>query len=788
MAINIYLPKILKEEMFDLLTRRYDASYDEIKQDDRHQKFLIYRDSINLIQNYDEWLLRIKQDVRSAEIIFKKLNEIQRNQFLGEIRTLQYSSDLLPDWQGVEIFACTKFMQYMLASEVDGKWGGQKNVVALFNETFELNKFCTNSAMSQESVLDEDLAKRYCEISEILKAKIKTDEEVKETFSFSDEEEDYFQYFNRTLEQCGQVYVMCLDIKLYVPLQESSNSYDNVFKVLKDKINSVHCLLGQIENLQSYLLRLEPMQEIGINLHCVLMINCKVSNFSEDGVIAQLDKKLKSMLGFSSVNCDIKNWGNILRKYRDPKAVGLIKKNNETSRYSCWYWVYSYFFSVDQVIGLNLETAETTHIVKILKTDSLSFSKNTSQKILEPLVKEQISFGKMQDSLKIKSIIDPKHLPQIAQGYLAKVALMDLPNFLSAISHNDRKTYKSLFYSIELFCETLKTVTPKLFNFVGIASISKKHRSPKFYSDNLTRLGLIWFDLLVQLNSEINLRHYLISHDLESDNTNIFCGLFQSYKEQILMIHEKPITAETIQEYENILTFLKSNLSGYRYKSHIKYLDKTFEKLRDYSGFLLEEDVLVHRVYIQFSSMGMGELSKKERSAILTEFLRVGRSTQPLRWLRGYILRWDEKPFKVGKHKTLYADLTLVFNYDPKLQQLNIQEELTNFLERFVQKYYQKDYDCYSSLDRVDVSAGKITHTIEHRQIFDGIRELSASSLKIETTDKLTRKAFTESYLPYICYKSLFSSLSEWSIKEKRLTTGQKPKSKHRTVMKKKDE
>lgn len=206
--------------------------------------------------------------------------------------------------------------------------------------------------------------------------------------------------------------------------------------------------------------------------------------------------------------------------------------------------------------------------------------------------------------------------------------------------------------------------------------------------------------------------------------------------------------------------------------------------MSNYADFLLEEDVLVHRVHTQFYGMDMDALSKKEQSAILTEFLRVGRSTQPLRWLKGYILRWDEKAFEIGKNKTLYADLTLVFNYNSKLQELNIQEELTNFLERFVQKYYQKDCDRDSSLDSVDVSAGKITHAIEHRQIFDGIRELSATSLKIETTDKLTRKAFTESYLPYICYKSLFSSLSERNINEKRFTTGQKPKSKYRAVMK----
>jgi len=782
MAINIYLPKILKEEMFDLLTRRYNASYDEIRQEDRHQKILIYRDSINLIQNYDEWLLRIKQDVRSAEIVYEKMNLIEKEKFLEGISTLQYTSELLPNWQGLEIPTCRKFMKYMLESEFGSSRDNPKNSVMLFNGTFKLNKFCTDNSKDFYCFPKEDLARTYIQISEIIKTKVKADATVGDTFNLSDEEESYFQYFNCTLDQFGQLYVMCLDIKLYATLHDASMSYDTLFKVLKDKISTVRQLIGQIENLQSCLLRLEPMQELGINLHCVLMFNCKGSNFSEDGIIAQLDKKLKSIPGFSSANYDIGNWGKILRKYHDTKVGGLIKKNNEESRYSCWYWIYSYFFTVNQVIGLNLEEGKSTYEIKPLSSHSL-LPPNTLQKTLGPVEKEPISFAEMQVSTKTKKILDPKHLTEATQEYLEKVKLMDLPLAVFPISHNDRMTYDSLLYSIEFLCETLKTVSPKLFNFIDIASLSNKNHSLKFYRDNLTRLGRIWFALLEKIKINNN-SFVLLTSDYISENMNAFSSLIQNYEQLIFGIYEQPIIAKTIREQEDFLKFFKSILSEDFYKKRLKSLDKTFNKLSNYADFLLEEDVLVHRVHTQFYGMDMDALSKKEQSAILTEFLRVGRSTQPLRWLKGYILRWDEKAFEIGKNKTLYADLTLVFNYNSKLQELNIQEELTNFLERFVQKYYQKDCDRDSSLDSVDVSAGKITHAIEHRQIFDGIRELSATSLKIETTDKLTRKAFTESYLPYICYKSLFSSLSERNINEKRFTTGQKPKSKYRAVMK----
>ena len=117
-------------------------------------------------------------------------------------------------------------------------------------------------------------------------------------------------------------------------------------KVLKDKIDAIRQLIDQTENLQSYLLKLEPMQKAGLNLHCILMFNCKHSNFSEDGIIAQLHKKIKNEAGLSAESYTLENWNNHLRDYHHKNAVGLIKKGkgNEHSLYYCWYWVYSYFF------------------------------------------------------------------------------------------------------------------------------------------------------------------------------------------------------------------------------------------------------------------------------------------------------------------------------------------------------------------------------------------------------------------------------------------------------------
>ena len=367
---------------------------------------------------------------------------------------------------------------------------------------------------------------------------------------------------------------------------------------------------------------------------------------------------------------------------------------------------------------------------------------------------------------------------------------MDLPCVLFPVSHKDKIPRSSLLYLMELFCETLKTVPAKLFNTVITPATSDKNRSPKFYNDSLTRLGRIWFGLFKHLKS-VNYPFAQIEMlGFESQNVIDFSRFFFDRKQELLNLNDQPISSETIQKYEEILRSFKASLNVSIYNKQLKELDKSFEKLSKYGDYLLEQDVLVHRLHLKFDRMHGGNFSKKEQSAILTEFLRVGRSTQPLRWLRGYILRWDEKGFEVGQDKTLYADLTLIFNYDSELQSIDIYQSLDSFLKRFIDQRNEKyrNSENLSHSGSLAFIKAEFAYLLEHHAILDGVIELSSRPLKIETTDKVTREAFKDKYLPYICYKSLFHPIQGWVPKEKRLTPGQKPKSKHVLVKKNDDE
>ncbi|OTG84467.1 hypothetical protein B9T33_01375 [Acinetobacter sp. ANC 5054] len=775
MNISLNLPKILKNELYDLLRVRYRKTYDEAKQEGVNQNIFIFRESIDVIQLYDQWLLNIKNDEVMSKRRFEKMDFKSRENFLKNVGSLQYTSGLLPEWHGLEIPAFRKFVQYLGETEVQGGLEQKTNVVINFNQIFQKKKFCVNSSGDFSSIPREHLAQVYFEISEHLKPKIKTDEMVKETFALPDEEESYFQYFNDMLDRNGQIYIMCLDIKLFALSHNGSDSYTDLFKVLKDKIDAIRQLIDEIENLQSYLLKLEPMQEAGLNLHCILMFNCKHSNFSEDGVIAQLDKKMKNKAGLSAESYTMKNWNNHLRTYHNSAAVGLIKKGNRPSRFNCWYWVYSYFFSVDQVISLNIDGYDRNeYMLKALSNQSLM----PQEALLQKDIKKQITFDELLALSKLNKNYDCQHLPQITQNYLDKVKLMDLPCVLFPVSHKDKIPRNSLLYLIELFCETLKTVPPKLFNIVATSAIANKNCSPKFYSDSLTRLGRIWSGLFKHLNG-VDFPFFQIgASDFESQNRTDFSNFISSKEGELLSLNDQPISPETIQKYEEILRSFKAILHVNNYNRQLKELDKSFETLSEYADYLLERDVLVHRLHLKFGRLHGGNFSKKEQSAIVTEFLRVGRSTQPLRWLRGYILRWDEKVFEIGKEKALYADLTLIFNYDSKLQSVDIYGSLYSFLEKFINlrnEKYRNSEDSSHSGSLAFIKA-EFAYLLEHHAILNSVIELSSRPLKIETTDKMIRAAFKEKYLPYICYKSLFHPIQGWVRNEKRLTPGQKPK------------
>lgn len=106
------------------------------------------------------------------------------------------------------------------------------------------------------------------------------------------------------------------------------------------------------------------------------------------------------------------------------------------------------FFSVDQVISLNIDDYDSNNdIFKVHSNQSLM----PQGTFLQKDITKQITFDELSAHSKRNKSYDCQHLPQIAQNYLDKVALMDFPCSLFPVSHKDKIPRSSLLYLIELF-------------------------------------------------------------------------------------------------------------------------------------------------------------------------------------------------------------------------------------------------------------------------------------------------------------------------------------------------
>jgi hypothetical protein len=345
MHISPNLARISKESMFELLKNRYIKSYDSLQQHGEYENLLIFKEAFDVIRLYESLLLRAKSGELPTKKKYENMSIDSQEKFKKNISSLlQYKSNFLPEWSGLEVSVFRKIMNFLNEIDTQNRYNKQTNIVSLFNDYFRKKKFCVDQLGYLYSSDTEEITTNYFTISEKLEYVLKSDETVKETFILSDEEQDYFKYFNDILEQKEQVYIFCIDIQLYAPSNNYNNNYSNLFESLKYKIDSIYQLIIKIEKLQNLLLKIEPMQKIGLNLHCVLMFDYKYSNFSEDGIISQLDKKMKSTIGLSPKSYFIVNWNNFIRNYCEDSVIGLIKNKDFQSRSKCWHWVYSYFF------------------------------------------------------------------------------------------------------------------------------------------------------------------------------------------------------------------------------------------------------------------------------------------------------------------------------------------------------------------------------------------------------------------------------------------------------------
>jgi hypothetical protein len=760
-----YIKRITKSDLYKVLRYKYPLSFQRIAKRNKQHEIVIFKETIDLLKNYDQLLLLLKNDQEPTLDELPYLTIEQRLGLNKWINSLRYSRDVLTERDHLDFFIFRKISQYLgFSHELD-----QRNHDLIRNLNMRLGqgaiRLCVDSHPLVASEFKDYELDVFFDFLEKLKPRLLTDSSVDEQFGLDVYEESYEQTFKKTLDEHEQIYVFCFDVTIHRDQPKGEDDYLKLYSDYEGKIKAILQKVDGLNTLIHYLVKLEPSQEFGINLHFVLILK-ETKHFPENTFILKFKKELAGIFSILSDKYAVRNWNDIVRKHFNKKAVGLIKKSDVVAVNESWYWIFSYFFAVEQVFKFNLGFNPHQIINGCLALQSSSLP--TSNKNLESLSKDYCTLNDLSEQ-DARIFAHRKHLAKPVQQYLGYADLTySVYSYLS--DHKGRYLELDLLLGqIEVFCESLKAVKPELFIIPNKALLDIF--SPEEYSKMHTRLGRMWLNICKTLLDEPNLFQQLSSAPFRSQNVLSFYLFLQANWRELQELQSQQLNDSIMIQLNEKMSLLKDELSHHDFIKSKTSLDSNFKKLTKYVHYLLAKDVYVLRIRFEFT-MQNKSLNQALQSPILTELLRVGQSAQPLCWLRGYLLRWDQYDCPQGQSRQTYADLTLFFEYQPKLQDVNLTEMLKQYLTKFITRYNDKK--------KLDNTADKVDCSMHSCNVFSPKTELRQHVLKIETIDKDLRNSFKKYYLPYFYFLDFFILWMDMENgkKIKRYTKGQEPKAK----------
>ena len=222
-------------------------------------------------------------------------------------------------------------------------------------------KLCVDSHPLVASEFKDYELDIFFDFLERLKPKVLADSSVDEQLGLDVCEEQYEQTFKKTLDQNDQIYVFCFDVTVYRGQSQDEDNYLKLYLDYKEKIGKIVERISGLSTLIHCLVKLEPNQQFGLNLHFVLILK-ETKYFAENTFILKIKKKKADIFSILSDKYTVRNWNDVVRKHFNKKAVGLIKKSDVAAVNESWYWIFSYFFAVEQVLKFNL--GFNTHQIK----------------------------------------------------------------------------------------------------------------------------------------------------------------------------------------------------------------------------------------------------------------------------------------------------------------------------------------------------------------------------------------------------------------------------------------
>ena len=108
-----YLKRIIKNDLYKVLRYKYPLSFQRVSKRNQQHEVVIFRETIDLLENYDQLLLMLKNDQEPTLEELPYLTIGQRVGLNKWINGLRYPRDVLTERDHFDFFIFRKISQYL---------------------------------------------------------------------------------------------------------------------------------------------------------------------------------------------------------------------------------------------------------------------------------------------------------------------------------------------------------------------------------------------------------------------------------------------------------------------------------------------------------------------------------------------------------------------------------------------------------------------------------------------------------------------------------------------------
>ena len=103
-----FLKRITKSDLYKMLHYKYPLSFQRVSKRNQQHGVVIFRETINLLENYDQLLLMLKNDQEPILEELPYLTNEQRVELNKGINSLRYSRNVLTEKDHLDFFVFRK--------------------------------------------------------------------------------------------------------------------------------------------------------------------------------------------------------------------------------------------------------------------------------------------------------------------------------------------------------------------------------------------------------------------------------------------------------------------------------------------------------------------------------------------------------------------------------------------------------------------------------------------------------------------------------------------------------